>query len=309
MGCRHGDEGSFCEPCASPGRAEHHLAPALQSQPMSFISAVRPYGPASPLAWCFGFVQGELLLPDGESAVLQPLDVASLLPQATTHHYLGTLANLDCWAVAVPDAPPGFRRMPLRAAMMGLEPTLSALAGRAAQVLEWDRTHRHCGVCGGSTELKAGERARVCSACGHTAYPRISPAIMALVWRPGEVLLARSHHFAPGRYSALAGFVEAGESLEDCLHREVAEEVGVTVRDLRYFGSQSWPFPHSLMVAFVARWAGGDIVPQAEEIEDARWFGLNALPDLPAPFSIAGQLVRDTVNGMREDPTAPMTSA
>ncbi|MCU7374948.1 NAD(+) diphosphatase [Paucibacter sp. O1-1] len=120
--------------------------------------------------------------------------------------------------------------------------------------MEWDRSHRFCGACGTATELQAGERARRCPACGHTAYPRLSPAMMALVWRPGELLLARAPHYSNGMYSALAGFVEAGESLEDCLHREVAEEVGVAVTGLRYFGSQSWPFPHSLMVAYTARW-------------------------------------------------------
>jgi NAD+ diphosphatase len=166
-------------------------------------------------------------------------------------------------------------------------------------VLEWDRSHRFCGVCGTATDLAPGERARICPACQHTAYPRLSPAMMALVWRPGELLLARAPHFSAGMYSALAGFVESGESLEDCVHREVLEEVGVTVGDLRYYGSQSWPFPHSLMVAFTARWTGGDIVPQADEIEHAQWFALDALPLIPARMSIAGHLIRDTLAAMR----------
>jgi NAD+ diphosphatase len=166
-------------------------------------------------------------------------------------------------------------------------------------VLEWDRSHRFCGVCGTPTELQPGERARVCPACQHSAYPRLSPAMMALVWRPGELLLARAPQYAPGMYSALAGFVEAGESLEDCVHREVAEEVAVTVQDLRYYGSQSWPFPHSLMVAFTARWTGGEIVPQPSEIEHAQWFSLDALPQLPPRFSIAGHLIRDTLAAMQ----------
>ena len=108
-----------------------------------------------------------------------------------------------------------------------------------------------------------------------------------------------SPHHAPGLYTALAGFVEAGESLEDCIHREVAEEVGVTVGDLRYFGSQSWPFPNSLMVAFTARWQSGDIVTQPIEIEDAKWFAIDALPVIPGQFSIAGRLLRGTVDAMR----------
>jgi NAD+ diphosphatase len=114
------------------------------------------------------------------------------------------------------------------------------------------------------------------------------------------LLLARSPRFAKGVYSALAGFVEAGESIEQCVVRESFEEVGVQVDDLRYYGSQSWPFPHSLMVAFTARWTGGDIVPQPGEIEDARWFPLDALPDVPPAFSISGHLIRDTVAALRD---------
>jgi len=174
------------------------------------------------------------------------------------------------------------------------------VAARAAQVLEWDRTHRFCGVCGTPTERVAHERARRCPACSHVAYPRVTPAMMVLVWRPGEVLLARAPHFTKGVYSALAGFVEAGETLEQCVERETAEEVGLRVAELRYYGSQSWPFPHSLMVAFTARWAGGDIVPQEGEIEDARWYRLDALPSIPPRFSISGHLIRDAVAALTE---------
>ena len=124
--------------------------------------------------------------------------------------------------------------------------------------------------------------------------------MMVLVWRGRELLLARSPHYAPGMYSALAGFVEPGESLEECVHREVAEEVGVQVRGLRYYGSQSWPFPHSLMLAFSAEWTGGDIVRQEEEIEDAQWFDIDALPQVPPRFSISGHLIRDTVEMLRQ---------
>ena len=268
---------------------------------MPFIPASLPPGQPSPEAWCFAFVQRDLLLPGGEplAAPVGGLALAALLGGAAARHYLGTLGGQDCWAVALPEAPPGWEPRPLRAAMMALEPRVSALAGRAAQVLEWDRSHRFCGVCGTPTELQPGERARICPACRHASYPRLSPSMMALVWRPGELLLARSPHFARGMYSALAGFVEAGESLEECVHREVAEEVAVTVDNLQYHGSQSWPFPHSLMVAFTARWTGGDIVPQAGEIEDAQWFPLDALPNIPPRFSIAGHLIRDTLAAMQ----------
>ena len=276
---------------------------------MRFEPAVSPSVEATASAWCFAFVDGQLLLPEPDPAALAPHPPGVFDPWAERRHYLGRLEGLDCWAMGLKELPPGWRKSPLRAAMMQFGEPLMGLAGRAAQVLEWDRAHRHCGVCGTPTELQPGERARRCPACGHSAYPRVSPAMMVLVWREtasgGEVLLARSPHYAPGVYSALAGFVEAGESLEECVHREVAEEVGVQVEDLRYYGSQSWPFPHSLMVAFTARWVAGEIVPQPGEIEDARWYPLDALPKIPPRFSISGHLIRDTVVSLGgPEPTA-----
>jgi NAD+ diphosphatase len=262
---------------------------------MPFTPAVQPDAPATESAWCFAFVEGQLLVPDVDGAGFVPHRGQAFEPLHTTRHYLGQLDGLDCWALALTGAPPGWRRTPLRAAMMQFGEPLMGVAGRAAQVLEWDRAHRFCGVCSTPTELQASERSRKCPACGHTAYPRLSPAMMVLVYREGQVLLARSPHYAPGVYSALAGFVEAGESLEECVHREVAEEVGVRVKNLRYYGSQSWPFPHSLMVAYSAEWVEGDIVKQEGEIEDAQWYALNALPKIPPRFSISGHLIRDTV--------------
>ena len=131
----------------------------------------------------------------------------------------------------------------------------------------------------------------VCPACGLLAYPRISPAVMVLIERGDELLLARSPRFRPGIFSALAGFVEAGETLEHCAHREVREEVGVEINNLRYFSSQPWPFPDSLMVAFFADYVSGDITPEPSEIEEAHWFSRSALPSLPDPVSIARQLI------------------
>lgn len=276
---------------------------------MHFIPAISLIGEPTLQHWCLSFVEGKLLLPADEASPLAPLPLQSWHHEADARHYLGRLDGLDCWALRLSAAPEGWRPVPLRAAMMAFPDALAGLASRAAQVLDWDRTHRHCGVCGTATEQQAGERSRRCPACGHSAYPRISPAMMALVWRPGQVLLARAPHFVNQMYSALAGFVEAGESLEACIHREVAEEVGVQVDQLRYFGSQSWPFPNSLMVAFTARWAGGDIVPQASEIEDAQWFDIDNLPNIPPRFSISGHLIRDTVLAMQSGGSLEGTSA
>jgi len=265
---------------------------------MDFIPAIEPLMPSTAEAWHLAFFEGKLLLPEPDGQALAPLQGAPFEGLVEVRHYLGRLAGHDCWVTRLTAQPAGWRAVPLRSAMMQFQDPLMGVAGRAAQVLEWDRTHRFCSACGTVTELQPGERARRCPACGHTAYPRLSPAMMALVWRPGQVLLARSPHYAKGMYSALAGFVEAGESIEQCIHREVAEEVGLRVKNLRYYGSQSWPFPHSLMIAFSAEWDGGEVVPQEAEIEDARWFDLDALPPIPPRFSISGHLIRDTVQAL-----------
>jgi NAD+ diphosphatase len=208
--------------------------------------------------------------------------------------YLGRLRGRDCWVAELAkeaEAPAGMSWEGLRTLFSVLDDAHFALAGRALQLVDWDRTHQYCGRCGTPTRPKPDERVRVCPACGLSAYPRVAPAIMALVRRGREILLARSPHFPPGMYSALAGFVEPGESLEQCLAREVAEEVGVRVSNIRYFASQPWPFPHSLMIAFVCDWIDGELKPQATEIEEAKWFEVLQLPKLPSRISIARRLI------------------
>ena len=217
--------------------------------------------------------------------------------------YLGRLAGTACWAAEAPaDAsppPPGLAWEGLRTLFSVLEDAHFALAGRAIQLLDWDRSHRFCGRCGTPTEAKTEERVRACPACRLGVYPRLSPAVMALVRREGEILLGRSPHFPPGMYSALAGFVEPGETLEQCIEREVEEEVGVRVSRIRYFASQPWPFPNSLMIAFICDWQSGEIRPQAGEIEDAKWFKVLQLPKLPSKISIARRLIDAVVGEMR----------
>ncbi len=165
------------------------------------------------------------------------------------------------------------------------------LLGTAFQVAEWASNHRFCGRCGGPTQMSERERALHCPVCNLSHYPRISPCVIALVTRGHEVLLARSRRYKMPLYSCLAGFIEAGENAEEAVHREVLEEAGVQLGSLRYVASQSWPFPHQLMLAYLAEYESGDIRLDEEELLDAQWWWLDALPPIPPPQTIAGQLI------------------
>lgn len=165
------------------------------------------------------------------------------------------------------------------------------LLATAAGLASWDEQHRYCGRCATPTRVRKDEFARECPRCHLRHYPRVAPCIITLVWRDDALLLARSPRFAPGVYSTLAGFIETGESAEQALHREVKEEVGVEVGNLRYLGSQAWPFPHSLMLGYWAEYQGGDLRLEEEEIEDAQWFPFDQLPQLPPKTAISRYLI------------------
>lgn len=234
-----------------------------------------------------------LAMPGNAEAGLFPSGPAAAFGDPENVLYVGELHGQPCHAVDVAAFPdiPGGEATPLRAIFQLAGPETFALAGRATQLLDWQANHRFCGKCGSRTLMKSGEAAMSCPNCGLLAYPRISPAVMVLVRDGDKLLLGRSPHFKPGVFSALAGFVEPGETLEECAAREVREEVGVEIANLRYFHSQPWPFPNSLMVAFFADYAGGTITPDPSEIEAADWFSLDALPLLPEPISIARRLI------------------
>jgi NAD+ diphosphatase len=172
-----------------------------------------------------------------------------------------------------------------------LEDELLLVAGCATQLARWGRIHRYCGQCGRPTEEKTDERARTCTHCNMTCYPRLSPAVIVAVIKDDLLLLARSARFPYNFYSVLAGFVEPGETLEECVVREVREEVGILVKNVRYFGSQPWPFPDSLMLGFIAEYAGGEIEIDESEIVDANWFRADHLPNIPPKVSIARSLI------------------
>lgn len=261
-----------------------------------FAPSVVPPDPIEgPVQW-FVFRKREVLVTvAGSLPTKDELDQHALGPERSL--YLGSFGELHCFAAQVRDEappPPGMTYKDLMSLYAHVEPHIHQIVGRAVQVLEWDRTHQHCGACGARTEPSHADRSRVCSACGLAQFPRLSPAIIVTVERDDEILLARSPHFPPGLYSTLAGFVEPGESLEECVAREVREEVGVEVEDIRYFDSQPWPFPNSLMLGFTTRWKSGDIVVDGVEIVDAKWFHCDDMPvRFPGNVSISQWLIDD----------------
>lgn len=259
-----------------------------------FIPAVAHTGDACPALW-FAFHEGRMLVAaEGEDLGLPCCtQLAELGLETARVQYLGTLHGHPAFSaeISAPHTPSGMVWHGLRTLLGRFDDVLVGVASRASQILEWDRTHQYCGRCGTPTVPRTDERARTCPSCRLSVYPRINPAIMVLITNGREILLARKPSFVRNRFSALAGFVEAGESLEETVRRESFEEVGVQVKDIRYFGSQSWPFPNSLMIAFTAEYAGGEIRPDGVEIEEARWFAPDDLPNIPDGISISRWLI------------------
>lgn len=254
----------------------------------------------------FSFLRHELLLlRDGEALRLPTrAELARYAPAPSLN--LGELGEAHYWAQGWPHAvlpSPDFQLQGLRALIGQLPAEIWALAGRAFQLVEWERTHRFCGACGKPTRRhESGEFAMVCLSCGHQAYPRISPATITVIVRDGELFLARNARNTNGFFSCVAGFVEAGETLEDCVRREVKEETGLTVGALHYFGSQPWPFPHQLMVGYIAEYAGGELCLDPAELAEGGWFKPEALPPLPPRISIARALIEAAVERVSASP-------
>ncbi len=219
------------------------------------------------------------------------------VPPAGERMAIGALDGIVCetWQVEVSGV---LCAVNPREALRHLPPEWYVPVSRAAELLCWRRKTRFCGCCGAAAELDGGgEPAVYCPACGSMSYPLLSPAVITAVIRDGKILLGSNRKFRPGLYSIIAGFVEAGESLEDAVVREIYEETGVRVKNVKYFGSQTWPFPHSLMVGFTAEYESGEIVPDGEEIIDAQWFDRDHLPNLPLPPSIAHKIIQAFIDG------------
>ena len=242
--------------------------------PKSFTPLMAPQDHADPLS--FVFQGGLLLVSQDDLALPQARQLAQLGNWAERTQPVGLWGERYCqatWCERATPAPEGCEWRNLRSLFGVMDDGMLGLAGRAAQIAEWARTHRYCGACAQPMALVPGERCFKCHACQSIAYPRISPAMMVLI-RKGEQVLLALHTASPSkRFTPLAGFLEAGESIEEAVHREVYEEVGLRVHNLQYFSSQSWPFPHSLMIAFTADYLDGEIRIDASEIAEARWFG------------------------------------
>jgi len=277
--------------------------------PANFVPVAKlPDDPEADDSWLFSR-GGQVLLVDDMTTGPRPLTtdeanqiadhvakplVLGRFEDETAHWWTGQLSE----AFDPFDAPfPGLIFSDLRSLMATLDPAVWNVAGRATQITDWYRDHKHCGRCGAEMEMDPGERSMKCPVDGLTSYPRLSPAVIMLIEHPdGRALLANNVAWR-GRpmYSTLAGFVEPGETLEDCIHREVFEEVGVKVENIRYFGSQPWPFPNSLMLGFFATYVSGEITPAPDEIADAQWYSADDLPAIPPKASIARALIDDWI--------------
>jgi len=266
-----------------------------------FEPGVSPPDEISETCWWLLFCGSRLLVTPLETGGFQPLqsDECPPLPLVSPAIYLGRLNGQDCFCATVArDSMLAGKlcMLGLHEADEHLSPSWVTLGGRSIQLLSWERNHRFCGVCGNELFRSRHQFFKECPQCHHKVYPRISPVVMVLIHRHQQLLLARAARFPAGRFSILAGFVEAGETLEQCVHREVMEEVGLKVEDLRYADSQPWPFPHSLMIGFFARYRSGDIHPDGHEIVEAHWFNKNHLPELPPSISLARWMIERFIN-------------
>jgi NAD+ diphosphatase len=225
-----------------------------------------------------------------------PDDIATLGADLRFSMNIGDVEGHPLEACDVPadlEIPEDWRLEDVRSLFGIVDEKLFANIGKGAHLIHWRRTSKHCGVCGSITDLVGPDFALECASCGFVTFPRIAPAVLALVEDGPRCVLARGTAYQAGMFSCLAGFVAPGETLEQAIRREVVEEVALEITDLRYFGSQPWPYPDGLMVGFHAKYAGGEIRLRDGEIREARWFDVDELPLLPGSFSLARQLIDD----------------
>ncbi len=232
----------------------------------------------------------------GRQMEFDRIGVASIVDSETEIERFTVLPGVSLIRLSV--APDDSKVVDLRAELQNSDAERFQMLARAQQLLSWRVNHQFCGRCGTEKRFGSTEMVLICPSCTHHAYPRISPCIITLVEDGDRILLAHNARFDENRFSTLAGFVEAGESVEQAVAREIKEEVGVDIGEFRYFKSQAWPFPDSLMLAFFAQYQGGELQPDGVEITEARWFTRDELNSvtLPPKFSISRQLIDDWVN-------------
>ncbi|MDW7739047.1 MAG: NAD(+) diphosphatase [Bacillota bacterium] len=252
-------------------------------------------------ALVFAYREDQILVIDNGEVCRIPerIELEKMNLNIVRRHFLGTLDGQSCYSVDLDTASSavgGSSFIGLRELFGKVDDEIFSLAVHANQVINWDRMHQYCGKCGARTEYAPDERAKICKCCDAVYYPRISPAVIVAIKKGRELLLLRNKRYKHEFYSVLAGFVEPGESLEECLVREVKEEAGIEVKNIKYYGSQSWPFPNSLMVGFTADYAGGELRLDEIEIADAGWFTPENFPNLPGPISIARRLIDSFVD-------------
>ncbi len=274
----------------------------VEDFPLSFVPTHRSPDDPGTEPLCFAFRKRELLVTEaGKLPSVEEIDANGI--EAVRRQYLGTLNGVHCYSLELePDFdPPGglaFRDLRMLFGSLGVEQ--HAVAGRAVQIVDWDRSHQFCGQCASPTELSEGDRSRSCPNCRVPMYPRLSPAMIVAVERGSEILLGRSPHFPAGIFSCLAGFVEPGESAEEAVIREVFEETRIVVDNVQYFGSQAWPFPNSLMLGYTAQYVGGEIDTEHDELEDAKWCHADDMPNtFPGNISISQWLLNDFLRRKR----------
>lgn len=237
-----------------------------------------------------------VLEPNDGSYVSVPVvrDLSELGLKPIRTQVLGQLDGRPVCSAEVDESaelPVGYAAYSLRRLFGRMEQLPFDLAGTAYQIAQWDKNHQFCNACASPLEYRQGARCKACPKCKIDYFPKISPAMIVLVEDGDQLLMARHSRLPPGMYALIAGFLEPGETLEQCVQREVFEETGLEVDDIRYFGSQPWPFPHQIMLGFFARKRAGEIQVDLEELEDARFFSRNDLPMLPPPISIARRLI------------------
>lgn len=237
--------------------------------------------PLHPAAGMLSFWQKERNLPDIEWRYITHRDGVPV--------YCARSVEWQDWPEAFPEQ---FMRYGFRALLPQLDQSDFELIASGSQLLTWEQDHNFCSRCGHKSRMHPVENAMCCDSCGYRQYPRINPCIIALITQGDQVLLARNANFKPGYFSCIAGFIEPGESVEQAVQREIFEEVGVSVKNIRYQSSQSWPFPHSLMLGFICEYDGGDIKVDGHEIVEAHWGRLEDFPLKPGGFAISGQLMQ-----------------